>query len=173
MSTGTNRSRQAFAFLLGATLVGGVLGFSADRFVARERCIRWGDVAAMRRMRVAFRNRVVMRLGDHRFSSDQQSCDRGRALQGGTHHLGWIDDALGQEIAEFAGLRVEAVGIGVLVQNLADNDGAVFARIDHNLARRPAECLPDNLNTVPLVSIFAGKLLERLGRTKKRNAAAG
>jgi hypothetical protein len=51
MSTGTNRSRQAFAFLLGATLVGGVLGFTADRLVARDRlCPRWGDVAAMRRV---------------------------------------------------------------------------------------------------------------------------
>jgi len=50
MSTGTNRSRQAFAFLLGATLVGGVLGFTADRLVARDRCLVWGDVAAMRRV---------------------------------------------------------------------------------------------------------------------------
>jgi len=51
MSTGTNRSRQAFAFLLGATLVGGVLGFTADRLVARDRlCPRWGDQAAMRRV---------------------------------------------------------------------------------------------------------------------------
>ncbi len=49
MSTGTSRSRQAFAFLLGATLVGGVLGFTADRLVARDRlCPRWGDQAAMR-----------------------------------------------------------------------------------------------------------------------------
>jgi hypothetical protein len=51
MSTGTNRSRQAFAFLLGATLVGGVLGFTADRLVARDRlCPRWGDQTAMRRV---------------------------------------------------------------------------------------------------------------------------
>jgi hypothetical protein len=51
MSTGTSRSRQAFAFLLGATLVGGVLGFTADRLVARDRlCPRWGDQAAMRRV---------------------------------------------------------------------------------------------------------------------------
>jgi hypothetical protein len=51
MSTGTSRSRQAFAFLLGATLVGGVLGFTADRLVARDRlCPRWGDQTAMRRV---------------------------------------------------------------------------------------------------------------------------
>jgi hypothetical protein len=40
----------ALAFLLGATLVGGVLGFTADRLVTRDRvCPRYGDDAAMRR----------------------------------------------------------------------------------------------------------------------------
>jgi Spy/CpxP family protein refolding chaperone len=44
------RSKQLAAmFLLGAVLVGGVLGFSADRLLARERlCPRWGDARAMR-----------------------------------------------------------------------------------------------------------------------------
>jgi len=38
----------ALAFLLGAALVGGVFGFTADRLVTRERvCPRWGDRAAM------------------------------------------------------------------------------------------------------------------------------
>jgi hypothetical protein len=45
------RSRQtALAFLLGAVLVGGVLGFSADRIVSRDRFCRWGDQAGMRRI---------------------------------------------------------------------------------------------------------------------------
>ena len=45
------RSRQtALAFLLGATLVGGVLGFSADRLVSRDRFCRFGDQAGMRRL---------------------------------------------------------------------------------------------------------------------------
>jgi hypothetical protein len=40
----------ALAFLLGAVLVGGVFGFTADRLVTRDRvCPRWGDEAAMRR----------------------------------------------------------------------------------------------------------------------------
>jgi hypothetical protein len=39
----------ALAFLLGAALVGGVFGFTADRLVTRDRvCPRWGDEAAMR-----------------------------------------------------------------------------------------------------------------------------
>ena len=38
----------ALAFLLGAALVGGVFGFTADRLVTRERvCPRWGDRAAL------------------------------------------------------------------------------------------------------------------------------
>lgn len=45
------RSRNlALFFLLGAALVGGVLGFSADRLVTRERVCRWGDQAGMRRL---------------------------------------------------------------------------------------------------------------------------
>jgi hypothetical protein len=45
------RSRQtALGFLLGAALVGGVLGFSADRIVSRDRFCRWGDQVGMRRL---------------------------------------------------------------------------------------------------------------------------
>lgn len=52
----------ALAFLLGAVLVGGVVGFTADRFVTRDRvCPRWGDDAAMRR-----------RFGDELGLSDAQ-----------------------------------------------------------------------------------------------------
>ena len=39
----------ALAFLLGAALVGGVFGFTADRLVTRDRiCPRWGNEQAMR-----------------------------------------------------------------------------------------------------------------------------
>jgi hypothetical protein len=38
----------ALAFLLGAALVGGALGFSADRLMARDQYPRWGDQEAMR-----------------------------------------------------------------------------------------------------------------------------
>src|SRR6516165_1357102 len=85
------------------------------------------DVGAMWWMRVALRNCFVTRLGDHRFGGDQQSSDRGSALQSSTHDLDRIDDALTKEIAEFAGLCVEAVGVGVVLQDLADHDRAVFA----------------------------------------------
>jgi hypothetical protein len=52
----------ALAFLLGAVLVGGVFGFTADRLVTRDRvCPRWGDEVAMRR-----------RFGDELALSDAQ-----------------------------------------------------------------------------------------------------
>ena len=43
-------SRQlALVFLLGALLVGGVLGFAADRLIAGDRlCMKWRDQRAMR-----------------------------------------------------------------------------------------------------------------------------
>ncbi len=54
--------RAALAFLLGAVLVGGAFGFTADRLVTRDRvCPRWGDEQAMRR-----------RFGDELGLSDAQ-----------------------------------------------------------------------------------------------------
>ena len=48
-------------------------------------------------------------------------------MQRDANHLGRVDDSLGHEVAELVGLGVEAVGIGVLVEDLADYDGAVLA----------------------------------------------
>jgi hypothetical protein len=50
MSVQTRSRQTALAFLLGAALVGGVLGFSADRIVSRDRFCRWGDQVGMRRL---------------------------------------------------------------------------------------------------------------------------
>ena len=51
-------------------------------------------------------------------------------------HLGRVDDALGDQIAVFARLRVEAVGLLILLEDLADDHRAVFAGIDRDLAGR-------------------------------------
>jgi len=52
MSYHINASKNsALAFLLGAALVGGVFGFTADRLVTRDRvCARWGDAVAMQHL---------------------------------------------------------------------------------------------------------------------------
>ena len=64
---------------------------------------------------------------------DQESRNRGCVLDRRTDHLGGIDDALLDEIAVFAGLRVEAVRIRLVLEDLADDDGTVLARVDGDL----------------------------------------
>ena len=59
------------------------------------------------------------------------------------HNLGRVDDALGDEIDVLAVLGVEAIRVLVLLQDLADDDRPVFARIDDDLARRPTGALDD------------------------------
>src|ERR1017187_5290936 len=76
---------------------------------------------------------LLRNLGDHRLGGDQQASDRRRALDRRTHDLGRVDDALADEIAVLASLRVEAPVVLVLLQDLADNDRTVFAGIGGDL----------------------------------------
>src|SRR6202023_1661140 len=71
----------------------------------------------------------------------------------------------------FAGLRVEAVGILILLQDLADDDGAVLARVDRDLARRIGQRLAHDLDTGLLVVVLGAKALEVLGGTQQSDAA--
>jgi hypothetical protein len=56
-------------------------------------------------------------------------------------HFGRVDDALAHEIAELARLGVEAVGVGVILNDLADHDRAVLACTDGDLARQTARSM--------------------------------
>src|SRR5690606_35648329 len=68
------------------------------------------------------RGRFLLRLlGDHGLGRDQQGGDGGRILQGRAHDLGGVDDALLEHVAVFAALGVEAEGVVVLLQDLADD----------------------------------------------------
>ena len=83
--------------------------------------------------------RTLLRLvGDHHLGRDEQSGHRGGALQGQAHDLGRIDDAGLDHVDIGAALGVEAM-IGVaLLQQLADDDRAIFSGIGKNLpCRRP------------------------------------
>src|SRR5450631_3410506 len=115
---------------------------------------------------------LLRNLGDHRLGGDQQACDRSRALDRRTHDLGRVDDALADEIAVFAGLRVEAPVVLVLLEDLADNDRAVFAGIGGDLAGRGLDRLADDLDAVLLVFVGGLHPLEGLGRAQQRDAAA-
>ena len=79
---------------------------------------------------------VLLRLlGHHGFRGDQQPGDRRGVLQSRTHDLGRIDDALGEHVDVLAVL-LKPVGILILFQDFADDDGAVLARVDRDLACR-------------------------------------
>src|SRR5450631_4852645 len=115
---------------------------------------------------------LLRNLGDHRLGGDQQACDRSRALNRRTHDLGRVDDALADEIAVLAGLRVEAPVVLVLFQDLANNDRAVFAGIGRDLAGRGLDRLADDLDAVLLVFVGGLHPLEGFGGAQQRDAAA-
>src|SRR4029077_19787841 len=108
----------------------------------------------------------------HGFGGDQERGHRGRVLDRDTNHLGRVDDALADEVGIFAGLRVETIGILILLEDLADDHRAVFARVDRDLAGRPGQRLAHDLDAGLLVVVLGAQALEVLGRTQQRNAAA-
>src|SRR5262249_52156453 len=111
-------------------------------------------------------------FSDHGFRGDQQAGDRSRILQGAPHDLGRIDDALGHQVAVFAGLSVKAVRILVFVDDLADYNRAISTSVDRDLARRRLQRLADDVDTVLLVFVLRAKALERIARTQQRDTTA-
>src|SRR5260370_878856 len=87
---------------------------------------------------------LLWHFGHHGFGGDQESRNRSCVLDRRANHLGRVDDALGDQVDIFAGLRVEAVGILILFEDLADDHRAVLARIDRDLARGPGKRLADD-----------------------------
>ena len=64
-------------------------------------------------------------FGFHRLSRHEQSCNRRRVLQRSADDLRRIDDTLGHQVTVFAFQRVVAVGIGVIVADLADDRNSI------------------------------------------------
>src|ERR1700737_95939 len=128
--------------------------------------------AAAARRHTAAAGVLLRQLGHHGFGGDQQRRNRSCVLDRRAHHLGRVDDALGDQVDVFAVLRVEPVGVLVLFEDLADDDGAVLARVDRDLARRHGERLADDLDAGLLVVVRGLDALELLGSPKQANAAA-
>jgi hypothetical protein len=101
-------------------------------------------------------------FGDHRLRGNEQTRDGGGVLQCGPHDLGRVDDALRHQVAILAGLRVIAEGVGVLVQDLANDDRAIIAGVDRDLARRLGERLLDDVNAGSLIVVVDLALLQSL-----------
>src|SRR6478735_5640138 len=115
---------------------------------------------------------LLRHFGHHGFGGDQQRRNRGRVLDRGAHDLRRVDDALRDQVAVFAGLRVEAVGILLLLEDLADDDAAVLARVDRDLTGRRGQRLAHDLDAGLLVVVLGLDALELLGRTEQGDAAA-
>src|SRR5439155_15840783 len=111
-------------------------------------------------------------FGGHGLGGDQQTGYRRRALDRRAHDLGRVDNAFGDQIAVFAGLRVEAVGVLVLVHDFADHDRAVCAGIGRDLTGRCLDRLAHDVDAVLLVLVFWAKTLEGLGRPQQSDTAA-
>src|SRR4051795_723419 len=80
---------------------------------------------------------LLRQLGHHGFGRDQESRNRSCVLDRRAHDLGRVDDALLHEVAVLTGLRVEAVIVRLVLEDLADDDGAVLASVDRDLTSRP------------------------------------
>src|SRR5713226_2050911 len=128
--------------------------------------------AAAARGHTAAAGVLLRQFGHHGFGGDQKRCNRRCVLDRRANDLGRVDDALRDQVDVFAGLRVEAVGVLVLLEDLADDDRAVLARVDRDLARRPGERLADDLDAGLLVVVRGLDALELLGSTEQGDAAA-
>jgi hypothetical protein len=75
-------------------------------------------------------------------------------VQGRPNNLGRVNDALRNEVYILAIVGVETVGVLILLKDLADDHGAVFAGISRDLARWSGERLADDLDTGFLVIVL-------------------
>src|SRR6266699_2133023 len=156
------------------------IGKQKARACARASCLAW--LARRSEVHVAHaaarssghRRRLLLRqFGHHRLGGDEQARDARGVLQRGAHPLGRVDDALRHQVAELAGLGVEAVGVAVLVEDLAYDDRAVLAGVHGDLASRPAQCLADDVDAGLLVRVLGLELLEHTRRTQQGTPPPG
>src|SRR5436190_19937122 len=115
---------------------------------------------------------LLWHFGHHSFGGDQESRDGSRVLDRYTHDLGRVDDALRDQVDVFAGLGVEAIGILILFEDLADDHRTVFACVDRDLASGPGKGLADDLDARLLVVVLGAQPLQMLGGAQQSDTAA-
>src|SRR5664280_2153385 len=118
------------------------------------------------------RGRLLRQFGDHRFGGHQEACDRAGILQHGAHHLGRIDDAGLDHVDVFLFLGIEAVGLRLVLHDLADHDRALHAGILGDLADRRLKRLEHDVDAGLHVRILVVDAPDRLLGAQQRDAAA-
>src|SRR2546423_3221335 len=102
---------------------------------------------------------LLRQFGDHGFGSDQERRNRRCVLDCNADDLRRVDDALRNQVDVFTGLGIKAVSVLILLEDLADNDGTVLARIDRDLAGRHRERLTYDIDAGLLVVILGAQAL--------------
>src|SRR3954452_1286413 len=115
---------------------------------------------------------LLRQFGDHGFGSDQERRNRRCVLDCNTDDLRRVDDALRNQVDVFTGLGIKAVGVLILLEDLADDDGTVLARIDRDLAGRHRERLTYDIDAGLLVVILGAQALKMFGGAQQGDAAA-
>src|SRR5258708_4845929 len=146
-----------------ASLPGLSFLFSAERLDLEVHATHATHAATTRRHAAACG--LLRYFGHHGFGGDQERRNRSRVLDRYANNLGRVDDALGYQVDVFAGLRVEAIRILVLLEDFADDHRAVFAGIDRDLAGWIGQRLAHDLDAGLLVVVLGAMSLEALRGT--------
>src|SRR5579872_135496 len=118
------------------------------------------------------RRGLLRQFRNHRFGRHQQTGNGGCVLQGGAHHLGRVDDALGDHVDILFGLGIEAVRFRLVFQDLADNDRTFDAGILRDLADRSFQRLEHDVDAGLHVGIIVVDAPHSLPGAQQSNAAA-
>src|SRR5882762_3071802 len=103
---------------------------------------------------------LLDQLGHHCLGGEQQPGNRSRVLQRGAAHLGRIEHAHLDQIAELLGLGIEA-GVAFPFRDLVHDHRGFGAGIGDDHAQRLFQGPPDDLDAGFLVGVFALELIER------------
>src|SRR4051812_19286609 len=114
---------------------------------------------------------LVRDLGDDGLRREDVLRDRGGVLQRRARDHRRVDDALGDEVDDLAGRRVQAQALLGLA-DVVDDDRALEAGVLRDLAERLLERAKDDAGAGALV-IVVGIGVDGAGRAQERDAAAG
>ena len=96
---------------------------------------------------------LLRQLGDHRFGGDEEAGHGGRILQRAAHDLGRVDDTLGDEVTVGKRLGVVTVAILGVLEDLADDHGAILTGVLEDLTRWGLQRLFDDIDADLLVLV--------------------